>query len=139
MTITIHRGIKQIGGCITEIKSEKGTKILIDLGHNLPEGDNLSVDIYDQPEKLDELLEGVDAVFYTHPHGDHLSFEAKVMEAGILKVYAAKQGKPLAIQHGPEGSLWCYKHEFEAIDLTLNFTETKQRNLKIKKLWQKGN
>ena len=39
MTITIHRGINQIGGCITEIKSEKGTKILIDLGHNLPEGD----------------------------------------------------------------------------------------------------
>lgn len=31
MTITIHRGIKQIGGCITEIKSEKGTKILINL------------------------------------------------------------------------------------------------------------
>ena len=66
MTITIHRGINQIGGCITEIKSEKGTKILIDLGHNLPEGDKPSEDIYDKPEKLDELLEGVNAVFYTH-------------------------------------------------------------------------
>jgi len=83
MTITIHRGINQIGGCITEIKSEKGTKILIDLGHNLPEGDKPSVDVYDQQEKLDELLKGVNAVFYTHPHGDHLSFEAKVREAGI--------------------------------------------------------
>ena len=31
MTITIHRGINQIGGCITEIASASGTKILIDL------------------------------------------------------------------------------------------------------------
>ena len=35
MTITIHRGINQIGGCITEIASASGKKILIDLGHNL--------------------------------------------------------------------------------------------------------
>ena len=42
MTITIHRGIDQIGGCITEIESQNGTKILIDLGHNLPEGDEAS-------------------------------------------------------------------------------------------------
>lgn len=96
MNIKIHRGIKQIGGCITEIKSEKGTKILIDLGHNLPEGDKPSEDIYDQPEKLDELLEGVNAVFYTHPHGDHLSFEAKVEEAGIPQ-YIGKASKAMLL------------------------------------------
>lgn len=96
MTITIHRGIEQIGGCITEITSEKGTKILIDLGHNLPEGDKPSEDIYDQPEKLDELLEGVNAVFYTHPHGDHLSFEAKVEEAGIPQ-YIGKASKAMLL------------------------------------------
>ena len=96
MTITIHRGIKQIGGCITEIKSEKGAKILIDLGHNLPEGDKPSEDVYDQPEKLDELLEGVNAVFYTHPHGDHLSFEAKVEEAGIPQ-YIGKASKAMLL------------------------------------------
>ena len=38
MKITIHRGLNQIGGCITEIQSLSGTKILIDLGHNLPDG-----------------------------------------------------------------------------------------------------
>ena len=27
MTITIYRGIDQIGGCITEIESSNGTKI----------------------------------------------------------------------------------------------------------------
>lgn len=37
MTITIHRGIDQIGGCITEIRTAR-SKILIDLGHNLPKG-----------------------------------------------------------------------------------------------------
>ena len=96
MKITVHRGIKQIGGCITEIKSEKGAKILIDLGHNLPEGDKPSDDIYDQPEKLDELLEGINAVFYTHPHGDHLSFEAKVKEAGIPQ-YIGKASKAMLL------------------------------------------
>jgi ribonuclease J len=96
MTITIHRGSHQIGGCITEIKSEKGTKILIDLGHNLPEGDKLSDDIYDQPEKMDELLKGVNAVFYTHPHGDHLSFEAIVREAGIPQ-YIGKASKAMML------------------------------------------
>ena len=36
MRITIHRGARQIGGCITEIKSDNA-KILIDLGANLPD------------------------------------------------------------------------------------------------------
>lgn len=67
MTITIHRGIDQIGGCITEIASASGTKILIDLGHNLPEGDDVAYDKYDNSKNLDELLDGVSAVFYTHP------------------------------------------------------------------------
>ena len=38
MKITIHRGKDQIGGCITEIKSNSGTRVLTDLGHRLPEG-----------------------------------------------------------------------------------------------------
>ena len=51
MRIKIHRGIDQIGGCITVIQSASGTKILIDLGHNLPEADGQVNDIYDTPEK----------------------------------------------------------------------------------------
>ena len=35
INITIHRGANQIGGCITEIATTK-TKIIIDLGSNLP-------------------------------------------------------------------------------------------------------
>ena len=72
-------------------------------------------------------------------NGEWISDEYAVfiskLEATVLRVYAAKQGKPLSIQHGQDGLLWCYKHEVEQIDLTPNNTETKQRNLKIKKLW----
>ena len=71
-------------------------------------------------------------------NGEWISDEYAVfvseLEATVLRVYAAKQGKPLSIQHGQDGLLWCYKHEVEQIDLTSNNTETKQRNLKIKKL-----
>ena len=83
MKITIHRGINQIGGCITEIQSSSGTKILIDLGHNLPDANGQTEDEYDVPENLDRLLDGVSAVFYTHYHGDHIAFEAAVAENGI--------------------------------------------------------
>lgn len=55
------------------------------------------------------------------------------LEATILRVYAAKQGKSLSIQHGQDGLLWCYKHEFEKIELTSQKQEIKQRTLKIKK------
>ena len=51
MRITIPRGINQIGGCITEIQSSSGTKILIDLGHNLPDADGQEEDEYDAPPR----------------------------------------------------------------------------------------
>ena len=79
MKIRIHRGTKQIGGCITEIQSERGTRILIDLGHNLP-GENDTADEYDDSSRLAALLDGVSAVVYTHNHGDHVGFFYKVPE-----------------------------------------------------------
>ena len=97
MTITIHRGINQIGGCITEIASASGTKILIDLGHNLPEGDNRNNDPLEKAENIDPILEGVNAVFYTHSHGDHVGFEAHVAEKGIPQ-YIGALSKELLIQ-----------------------------------------
>ena len=93
MKITIHRGLNQIGGCITEIRSLSGTKILIDLGHNLPDGGGVSEDRYESPENLDQLLDGCSAVFYTHYHGDHLGFAAEIHERGVAQYMG-----PLAIQ-----------------------------------------
>lgn len=96
MTITIHRGINQIGGCITEIASASGTKILIDLGHNLPEGENRDNDPLEKAENIDPILDGVDAVFYTHSHGDHVGFEAYVASKNIPQ-YIGKLSKRLML------------------------------------------
>ncbi|GHV66031.1 MBL fold hydrolase [Bacteroidia bacterium] len=71
MKITIHRGQNQIGGCITEIATAT-THILIDLGHNLPNNENKS-DSMANKEAVEQLTEKVDAIFYTHYHGDHLN------------------------------------------------------------------
>ena len=80
MKITIHRG-NQIGGCITEIQSNSGKKIIIDLGHNLPRGDEEAPDEYASPEAMAWLLEGVSAVLYTHNHGDHVELFNYVPES----------------------------------------------------------
>ena len=71
MKLRILKGTNQIGGCITEIISDKGTKIIIDLGEDLPD-DNVSK--YENPN-IDGLTIGnkkYDAVFITHSHGDHI-------------------------------------------------------------------
>ena len=71
MKITIHRGIDQIGGCITEITTEKA-RILIDLGLNLPDGEGVVQDDFANLDSIKTLTKDVDAIFYTHYHGDHL-------------------------------------------------------------------
>lgn len=71
MKITIHRGIDQIGGCITEIATEK-SRILIDLGQNLPDGEGVTLDNLANIESIEKITKDVDAIFYTHYHGDHL-------------------------------------------------------------------
>lgn len=71
MKITIHRGINQIGGCITEIATET-TKIFIDLGHNLPKGDKPVEDANASTEEIEELTKNCRAIFYSHYHGDHI-------------------------------------------------------------------
>ena len=67
MKITIHRGAHQIGGCITEIKSDNA-KILIDLGANLSDSDTKELNETD----VAKLTQDTDAIFYTHYHGDHV-------------------------------------------------------------------
>ena len=62
--INVYQG-DQIGGCITVISTDK-TKIVIDFGENLPGADRKR-DI-----EFDWEHEKVDAVFFTHYHGDHI-------------------------------------------------------------------
>lgn len=69
-------------------------------------------------------------------NGEWISDEYAVfltqMDAICLKSRALNQGKELSIQHGVGGQLWCYRHEFEAIDLSVYKPDN--RKLKIKKV-----
>ena len=65
--INIHRGANQIGGCITEIATAQ-SRIIIDLGSNLPGSKVKEL----MAEQIAEIVSGVDAIFYTHYHGDHV-------------------------------------------------------------------
>lgn len=78
MKIIIHRGTHQIGGCVTEIQSNNGTRIAIDIGENLPSVDNNQ----ENELKIEGLTEGqasFDAVFITHYHGDHIGLYNKIL------------------------------------------------------------
>ena len=74
MEIKIHRGLEQIGGCITEISTDT-SRIFIDLGQNLPgngeestaEQDKLMIENLFKSNKKEN-----EAVLYTHGHEDHI-------------------------------------------------------------------
>ena len=62
--IKVYQG-NQIGGCITVISTKK-SRIVIDFGENLPGAEKESNIEFDWGK------EKVDAVFFTHYHGDHI-------------------------------------------------------------------
>lgn len=71
MEVIIHKGTNQIGGCITEIRTNK-TRIIIDFGEDLPSEEETNIKpliikgLNDNKESL------YNAVFITHSHGDHI-------------------------------------------------------------------
>lgn len=71
--IKIYHG-HRIGGCITVVSTET-TKIVIDFGEALP-GSEMEDDIDFDWEK-----EHVDAVFFTHYHGDHIGRFMEIPES----------------------------------------------------------
>ena len=74
MNIKVHRGLEQIGGCITEI-STATSRVFIDMGQNLPGNGEVTT-----PEEDRKMVESLfannqkehEAVFYTHGHEDHV-------------------------------------------------------------------
>lgn len=92
MKIIVYRGTQQIGGCVTEIQSQNGTRIAIDIGENLPSINN---------EKKPELeIEGLtigkpnfDAVFITHYHGDHIGLYNKILPQ--IPIYIGEVSKEI--------------------------------------------
>lgn len=77
MQITIHRGLNQIGGCITEISTET-SRVFIDFGKNLPGVDD-ETETPTQKEMyvcsiLNQNILPNEAIFYTHGHSDHIGW-----------------------------------------------------------------
>ena len=92
MKITIHRGANQIGGCITEIATEKA-KVFIDFGCNLPGSKEEEL----TAKEVDEIAGDADAIFYSHYHGDHVGLHhlipehiTQYMGAGAIDIMRCK-------------------------------------------------
>lgn len=77
MKIKIYRGTHQIGGCATEISTEKH-RIVIDFGANLP--DNCQKNALRDEELLEAVFDNkaCDGVLFTHYHGDHVGLYKKI-------------------------------------------------------------
>lgn len=86
MQIKIHRGVDQIGGCITEIKSKK-TRILIDVGTELPNTEGKV------KANVSKISKKCDAVFITHYHMDHVGEYMKVKKR--IPIYIGEQAKDI--------------------------------------------
>ena len=98
MKIAIHRGLEQIGGCITEISTES-SRVFIDMGRNLPGcGEKMS------PEEEASMVESIfahnpkqhEAVVYTHAHEDHVGLFDEVPEN--VPQYMGEGGKLILLK-----------------------------------------
>ena len=85
MKITVYRP-NQIGGCVTEIVSKNGARIIIDIGSNLP-------GVEGEPIDIKALTKDCDCVFITHYHGDHIGEYRNVHEG--TKVYIGETAKKI--------------------------------------------
>ena len=88
MKITIHRGIDQIGGCITEIATEK-VRVLIDLGQNLPDGEGV---VQDEFANLDTIAKITNIAQYGYYRPNHL--------LGFESVLNYSSGKKISVTAG---------------------------------------
>ena len=90
MSITIHRGANQIGGCVTEISTEKA-RVFIDLGADLT-GDK-------KKDYSKVNIDGLTAgnaenshLLITHYHGDHIG---RITQAQTDNIYMGETAKKI--------------------------------------------
>ena len=91
MTITIHRGTHQIGGCVTEYESE-GWKLFVDYGEELQGGPKSGT------LKVEGLTHGdlsKSALLITHYHSDHIGCITQLPEE--LPIYMSEMGREIQL------------------------------------------
>ena len=97
VSIVVHRGIDQIGGCITEI-STKSSRIFVDFGQNLPDSIEPTTPEEDRAlvdEIFGQNIKPHQAVVYTHAHDDHVGLFDLIPPD--VPQYIGKGGKELLI------------------------------------------
>lgn len=90
--IIVHRGTHQIGGCITEIRTDTD-RILIDMGEELPDPASSvqSAALFDIPGVTSGAPD-CGGVFFTHYHSDHIGLLDQVLpEVPLYMGAAAKE------------------------------------------------
>jgi ribonuclease J len=78
MYVTVHRGTQQIGGNLIEISTEN-TRLLFDVGANLPPLDGPKVEDSFELEGLTYGEPAFDWVFLSHHHNDHCGLLGKLL------------------------------------------------------------
>jgi ribonuclease J len=103
LTITVHRGSREIGGTCIEIRNGSGERLILDAGRPLdaPEGTNAEA-----PASLDRSLPA--SVLISHPHQDHWGVVSQLpaswpvwagsKAAELIAVTGEVMGRPLGRQ-----------------------------------------
>ena len=86
--INIYKG-NQIGGCVTIISTQKSS-ICIDFGEDLPGSKNYEKDDF-QIDGVNKGKRKIDAVFFTHYHGDHIGRIKEILKE--IPLYMGKTTK----------------------------------------------
>jgi len=86
MKLTVHRGTKQIGGCVVEIESN-GYKVFVDFGEQLP-GTEPEENTLSPIKGLTTGDVSKSALFITHYHGDHIGAICDTVSG--LPIYVGK-------------------------------------------------
>ena len=135
MKIKIHRGLEQIGGCITEINTAT-SRVFIDMGQNLPGNAEKTT-----PEQDKEMVEDSfrnnpkehEAVIYTHAHEDHVGLFSYV--PNDVPQYIGEGGKEILLA---KYDLIKKGHELGGLmSEMLEEDKEKIRRLKAFKTWQR--
>ena len=155
MNIRVHRGLEQIGGCITEISTDT-SRVFIDMGQNLPGNGKQTT-----PEQDKEMVEGFfknnlkehEAVIYTHAHEDHVGLfyyvpndvPQHIGEGGkeilIAKYDLIKKGHEL--EYGLVSAMSAHndnesqRASYERVTKTIQEDKEKIRKLQIFHTWQR--